>query len=384
MNESAYAITTDSFGIELGSWLWDNNMIFPVKDDKKPACKQWTTFQSRCIGKFSGLAVKMNECINILDIDRKDWVKGNPNVLTAKGAHYWFKPEQNLSTKHGEGFDLKTNGYVVFYGKDKTFKHDVLHTWEELSESFEILSSNDLSVDSSFGVSTEGSNWGVSLEGLTVEQSDRSIFKKRVTHKKEATYVKLVEDSTGFVVDVDRYEKAQCTQLESLDKGTRNDRLFAMAIEFHRLGIDTANLEKAAMQAGLESREINRTIASAYATWEANEGVSHLDRVALWLSAVDQMNPTATQWDVALYVSRCALEQHSMAPQVSQMRAARDVDSLSQKYAGTVMNTVLCERGLLKKIVRPGKQANGLDHCNNYHLMIGGVELEKIKIGSTE
>ncbi|OLT32675.1 hypothetical protein BJF84_00125 [Rhodococcus sp. CUA-806] len=357
-----------------------NNMIFPVNDDKTPACKGWLDYESEKIGSFRGLAVKMNPRLNILDIDRKDWVKGEPNVLTAKGAHYWFIPEQNVTTKHGEGYDIKTNGYVVFHGKDKQFNHENLHTWRELEDSFDFLSSNDLDDGFYSGDSTDGVTCRDSLEGLTVEQSGVSIFKKRVTHKKVPTYVKLVEDSTGYVVDVDRYEKAQCTQMEGLPVGTRNDRLFRMAIEFHRLGIETSNLEKAAMHAGLETRDIDRTIASAYARWENDEGVSLLDRVAIWLGAVEQMNPTTMQWDVAQYVARCALEQHSMAPQVSQMRAARDVDSLSQKYAGTVMNTAMAQRGLLGKIVRPGKQANGFDHCNNYHLMIDGVALENIKL----
>ncbi|GGG14170.1 hypothetical protein GCM10007304_30330 [Rhodococcoides trifolii] len=384
----AYALTTDIFGIELGIWLWENKMIFPVDDQKQPAIRgSWKDYNSEKIpSNFAGLAVRTNDKLHIVDIDRPDWVQGNPNILTTKGAHYWYTPVDGVKNTRQGDFDLLTNAYGVFWGKGKEFQHSELHEWGDLTKMFpaiEAFRSSSNTINELFDGITYGDSLGGLTKGIncrTLPNTDTSIFSKKVGKKKEITYPRLVEDSTGFVVDVNRYRQAQVTQMENVEAGKRNNRLFRSSLEFHRLGLDTTELEKAALVAGLDQREASRTIASAYARWEDDEGTSPLDRVAVWLGAVEATDPTDSQWDVAQYVARCALEQHSLAPQVSQTRAARDNELLSQRYAGTVLNTTLVKRGLVKKIVRPGKQANGLDHCNNYHLLIDGIPLEYIDV----
>ena len=413
-----HKIVLDTFGEELGSWLWINNKIIPtcfeVKEDghigKPPDTKlmkdsglrqSHTTFTTGDFGKLVrmpvGLGVFANEHFSILDIDTKDIDLGSGNVETSRGKHYWIsnpseggKRNVYLKDRHIGEMLANPNSYAVFYGEDRVSYLPDLYTWEEVTSreniSLSKTSSSDLtseihSEDSPSGLSI-GINYGDSLEGLTIEQDipNLDVFKRKKTKKKQATYVKFVEDSTGWVVDTERYEKAQCTQMQQMSHGTRNNGLFRKALEFHRLGLDTTKLEKAAMVAGLDGQETQRTIASAYARWENEDGVTVMDRVAHWLEAVEKLDPTEMQWDVALYAAQCAVEQHSLAPQVSQTRAARDNEQLSQKYVGTVLNTVLCKKGYAKKIVRDGLQANNLKHCNNYHLMIDGIALEEISI----
>lgn len=388
--KNASQIVEDHFGEDFGAWLMMNNMIIPVRDDKTPMTSSWKNFKSSELDKmqFDGLAVVMNRRINVLDIDTREYVFGEPNVITEKGAHYWFTPDSNVVTKHLRGVgDIKTNGYVVFYGLNKEFNNSSLSEWNELREELlnvlppplygllgEGTSINSLGEDTSI-VST----YDVSVLGIGMKSREKVLEEGIGITYATTPYLQRVKDE-GYTLDRPAIQKGLCTMMNQCKSG-RNNRLFRIAIEFHRLELDLDELEKVALSSGLGAVEIRSTIESAETYVDANFSVSVLDRVMFWKNTVcHYVQLTENQKVCVDEVARRAVEMNTLKPSVSQLGIERS-SGVSRTYAQATLNRILPKLGFLEKEQNVGffisDTGQKMRHCNNYYLCINSLRLSE-------
>ncbi|MCD2156030.1 hypothetical protein LQL77_20070 [Rhodococcus cerastii] len=372
VNDAVAEIVITSFGSELGRWLLDNNKIIPVTDDKTPACsswKSWETFNFKHLKKHpAGLAVVVNERIQVLDVDNHDFVFGNPNVTTTKGAHYWFSGGTRTKTVNKAGlFDLKTTGYVVFYGIGKTFNHSNLASWDDLHNQLPDEISSSLLLPT--------------IESSDQKKGSQEVVRRSVKKKCiGVSYTELVNETKvgdfKFELDKQKIMDGLETQIKRAEKGSRNTRLFRAAIEAQRLEMPTEGLASAAAVAGLDDKEIQNTLGSAEALFDAEAGISVLERARVWHDHASQYTKTEKQQAILDYIFYNAVLRNTYKPQINQEQLSQ-LAKINQGYISTTLNTVFASKhGLVERVKPKGKQPDGKDWPNNYFLCFAGARLE--------
>lgn len=372
VNDAVAEIVLSSFGAELGRWLLDNNKIIPVNDDKTPSCKSWKsweTFNFSYLSKHpAGLAVVMNDRIQVLDIDNKDYVFGKPNVTTAKGAHYWFSGGTYTKTVNKAGlFDLKTTGYVVFHGTGKTFNHPNLASWDDLHTQLPDEISSSLLLPT--------------IESSDQKKGSQEVVRRSVKKKCiGVSYTEIVNETKvgdfKFELDKQKIMDGLETQIKRAGKGSRNTRLFRAAIEAQRLEMPTEGLALAAAVAGLDDKEIQNTLGSAEALFDAEAGVSVLERAQVWHEQASQYAKTEKQQTILDYIFYNAVLRNTYKPQINQEQLSQ-LTKINQGYISTTLNSVFAKTyGLVERVKPAGKQPNGKDWPNNYFLCFAGSKLE--------
>jgi hypothetical protein len=339
--------------------LLDSQAIVPVSVDKKPTVPHWRDGVDPFGDyRFDGLAVVNGARTGITAVDVDEQSLTPPvsfNVQTSKGGHIYvpFGGERR-KVRLAPGVDLLAEGgYSIFYGTGKKFispglaDPDVVYGW--------LSSLTPTCMDW-----TEGINGG----SLQIECKD-GVY---------ATYrAELAEK--GYRLEVETIMRGYVSQLRGTPPGQRNSRLFRLAIEVVRVGGDLERLAEAASESGLDWDEIQATVQSAMFSFEADPRPhqSVLGRVERWLdhySYLDALKP------ILEYVGIRAVETNSLRPLVSQSKAEEAIN-VKQYAISRGLAKLETPLGAVRKKANPGRQANGMSHCNNYELTISGIPLDR-------
>ncbi|WP_157944064.1 bifunctional DNA primase/polymerase [Blastococcus atacamensis] len=314
----------------------------------------------RDLGAFNGLAILNGEAsgVTTIDLDTTDLMPPvNFNVRTAKGGHIYIPWNQH---RRWVGFapkvDLLGAGYAVFFGPGKSFLSPDLADPSIMDPWLQSLNPSYLMRVESESPSSECRK-SVSTEGVDRE----CMYKDKL-------------QALGYPLRTDTISKTYASQVRNASEGERNDRLYRSALEVIRCGADLEMLADAALDAGLPAYEVWRTIRSAEADldFDYREETEILFRVERWLGAHSHFK--GKMLDLALCLAYEAVTCNTTRPQLSQSKACLDAGT-DQPYAGRVLKLMETKHRAVRVHVPPGRQANGLSHCNNYELTIDGCTI---------
>jgi len=341
-------VTQQCFG-DAADRLLEARAILPLNDQKNPkACRipRWQEGVDPYIHwRFHSLAVLTGQRsdLTVWDFDGAKPPIATPNVVTTKGAHVYTKwDKEGRRIGAAPGLDvLGEGGYAIFYGPDKTFVHPRLSPREPLQAL--LPSSLEWNKEIVLKDSTKGWHKGMVL--------------------KDGTYNDEVVRA-GYCLDTEAISRGYVYKMLNTAEGKRNHMLFRYAIECSRCGIPTADLEKAAVESGLDPMEVAATIDSAEAAYEMDTRTSVLDRVIVWLDTYTGVVPDKGML-VMKQVGRHAVEQNDLSPFVVQSDIIVGVKT--QQGVSKVLELLQSKYGALKTVPL-GRQENGWVRPNCYRL----------------
>ncbi|SDM65737.1 hypothetical protein SAMN05660642_03034 [Geodermatophilus siccatus] len=388
--KAAVAQTTiDLLGETLGFHLLGNRAILPVQGNKKPAAGI-RNFNNgvdldQFKGPWAGLAIINGERSGVLvvDIDKPDLAPPvSFNVKTEKGGHIWIPWEgERRQRSFAPGVDiLGTGGYAIFSGPGKEFISsafaDRATVWDWLS-SLSGQSSEDpapapgtCTCTSTLACTcTSTSTLKIVGTGNDARAYVQSVVPE--SENRECVYREKLA-ALGFDLKVDTITKTYASQMRNTPEGSRNVLCHRYALEVYRCGGDLGTLEQAAIDSGLEPREVRATIAQAKADidFDYRPETEIYTRVQAWLKAYEDVF-FGVMLDVANELAYEAIVTNSTRPLVSQTRTAQNIGH-DRPYVGRVIKIMQDRYKAVRIHSNPGTWNNGRTHCHNYELTING------------
>lgn len=355
--------TIDLFGSDLGADLLNNKAIVPVRADKQPAAgiRDYNNGVdlNQPFGPYEGLAIINGRLSGIVavDLDRHDLIPPvDFNVKTNKGGHIYIPWQgERRKSNFAPGVDvLGAGGYSIFTGPGKDFVSPVLADPAAVTDWLSSLSTSPLK-----RVGTEDKDRGSSQSVVTDSENRECVYKAKL-------------DALGYPLRIDTITKTYVSQMRNTQEGARNTMCHRYALEMYRCGGDLDAFEEAAIQSGLDPREVRATISQARADidFDYRPETEIYERTQGWLYAHAEVFK-GVMLDIANELAFEAIVTNSSRPLVSQTRTAVNVGS-DRPYVGRVIKIMQDRYKAVRIHPNSGTWGNGWTHCNNYELTING------------
>jgi len=294
--------TRESFG-DMADSLLMAGAIMPVTDRKTPLLPgSWKDYTSPTedYSAAYGFAVKTGSVSKITLVDYDSLppggaAVGSVNTQTKRGFHQWFPfnegdtNKQNLLPK----VDVRAEGgYAVFHSPH----HKVLSHNLQPRELYNSLLSTSISSSKS------------SKDGTV----------PNVCHTSSSNYLEVVKEA-GLSVKTDWVFKRLLWSVQHAAEGSRNQRFYFAMCQAYGLGMDKEQIEalvNAAMDIGLDGREVHSTAASAAAG-------KPLDILG-WSREWAENAVAATDLELVWVLQEAAVQQHWHKPLFNKLQWSGD------------------------------------------------------------
>lgn len=337
--------TKRAFG-DRAQTLLDSGVIMPITQQKAPAIRggwKLPTDPSQFAGKSHyGYAVKTGGVSGLTVVDFDGLIiPPKYNTRTQRGFHAWVpyhEGDRNRANINGSKVDVRgEGGYIVFSSPTHMVVETALRDREDFIEWLSPIS--PYTSIQTYGYNPVGDY--VQLEG--------------------GAYIRDLEDH-GYMVDLEWVSSALASQLKRTTIGSRNQAFYISLSQIVALGGSegqVSRLVEAAYESGLQGPEIHRVIANAN---KSPMVFAHLKVAQAWAVRAEKV----VKSPVIDYIVKSAAEQHTQRPLISQKQIHKE----SGKSRVTVRSHLnkFIDAGLLVEKVNPGRQPNGMKHCNNFIL----------------
>lgn len=337
--------TKKAFG-DRAQTLLDSGVIMPITQQKAPAIRggwKLPTDPSQFAGKSHyGYAVKTGAVSGLTVVDFDGLIIPHKyNTRTQRGFHTWVPyhaGDRNRVDINGAKVDIRSDGgYIVFSSPTHTVVENALRDREDF---IEWLSPISLHTDIGMYIYPLGGDY---------------------VQSEVHPYVKNLEDQ-GYKIDLGWVSSALASQLKGTAPGARNRTFYISLSQIVALGGSELHVRRiidAAYASGLGGQEVHKVMANVS---KSPMLFAHLQAAQAWARHAEKV----VKSPVIDYIVKAVAEQHTQRPLISQKQIHKE----SGKSRVTIRSHLnkFIDAGLLVEKVNPGRQPNGMKHCNNFIL----------------